>query len=132
MKLPIGEFLILTIRDPDTGEKIIVKYRRPFTRERLRYALDLWDPEKKAYRPDEEIDQLRIKWGQIMIQGIEMTSGNGTLVSSDPGSKSFRKDWRDWIMEKAPQILETLAFKAFQGIDLTRAIEEGEAPEKKS
>jgi hypothetical protein len=131
MDSAIGEFLTLIIRDPDTGEKITVKYRRPFTRERLRYALDLWDPEKKTYRPDEEIDQLRINWGQIMIQGIEMTSGNDSLISSDPDSKSFRKDWRDWIMEKAPQILETLAFKAFQGIDLSRAIEE-EAPEKKS
>lgn len=132
MKLPIGEILTLIIRDPDTGEKIVVKYRRPFTREHLRYALGLWDPEKKTYRPDEEIDQLRINWGQVMIQGIDVTSGNTNLISSDPASKSYRKDWREWIMQKAPQILETLAFKAFQGIDLSREIEEGETPGKKS
>ncbi len=130
MNQPTGDFLTVIIRDPDTDEKITVKYRRPFTRERLRYALALWDPEKKTYRPDEEVDQVRIEWGQKIIQGIEITSGKQILISSDPASKSYRKDWKQWLVEKSPQILETLAFKAFQGIDLSREIGE-EAPEKK-
>lgn len=130
MNVPAGDFLTMIIRDPDTEERITIKYRRPFTRERLRYALALWDPEKKTYRPDEEIDQVRIDWGQRIIQSIEITSAKQDLISSDPDSKCYREHWKQWLVDKSPQILETLSFKAFQGIDLGREVGE-EAPEKK-
>ncbi len=126
-----GEILEFTIRDVDTDDTITLRYRRPYTREVMRYDTGLWDLEKKILKSDEELDETRVEWGYNIVEGVEIKSTRMSPISSDPESAHYRADWKEWLKEKAPQVLETLALKAFQGINLNKPVGEG-SPEKKS
>ncbi len=126
-----GEILEFIIKDIDTEDTIVLRYRKPYTRERIRYNVGLWDLEKKQYKPDEEIDEARVEWGCNIVEGMELTSKRIKPISSNPESEHYSPTWKEWLKEKAPQVLETLAFRAFQGFDFNKATEEA-TPEKKS
>lgn len=128
MSKSIGELLKYTIRDPNTKEIFIMFYRKPFTRETLRYWREIWDPEKKSYREDDLLDESRIGWGERIIQTLEFNGTRTKSISSDPNSPAYDENWKIWLREKAPQILETLALKAFEGIDIGEKEKETEDP----
>lgn len=127
----IGEIQKYTIIDPDSGDKIVISYRKPFTRELISYWAAIWDPVEKTLKGDDLLDEARISWGGKIIQGIEVMSKRGFSVSSDPDSPAYVEDWKGWLQNKAPQILETLALKVFSGVNLGEK-EEALPPEKKS
>lgn len=125
-----GEILEFTIKDVDTEDTIVLRYRKPYTRERIGYNTGLWDLEKREFKPDEEVDQNRVEWGYKIVEGLELMTKRMAPISSNPESEHYSPTWKEWLKEKAPQVLEALAFKAFQGVDFNKAMEES-PPEKK-
>lgn len=135
MTRPIGEIFKVTIRDPETEDTITLSYRKPFTRERFKYAVELYDPITKKVKDEDEADEVRIRWGEKLIEGVEIVSTQRQPISSDPGSPHYLPEWRTWIREKAPQLLEELSYKVFQGLFLGSGPgtpNKEDPPEKKS
>lgn len=117
----------MVISDAVSGAEITLFYRVPTTTERMDYFSNLYKREG-----DELIDrssETRLYWAKKVITGV----GEGCFgfqpkkkkkndpepeivpLSSDKDSDHYMKDWLDLVVQLAPDLVEFLVVRVFDG-----------------
>lgn len=102
----------LIIRDKIGGD-LILFYRLPTFIERSKYenSIYLIKDGSLVLVPD-----TRINFGKEILTGIgeNCFSDEDGAISSDPEKDNYREDWKDLLVESAPEIVAQLAFYVFE------------------
>jgi len=111
---------LMRLRDPVSGASLGLLYRLPTTAERVEYlgSLLVREGEGAVIR----LLEVRRRFGLLILQGLaegdfELPAQDGGRrpVSSDPGSAHFEPHWKELIEERAPELVEALAYHIFEG-----------------
>src|SRR4030043_513809 len=103
----------LSLKDPFSGDPIILYYRIPTSEERIAYESAKYRREKGRF--EFCLSEARLKFGEKIIEGFEEGSflhkiegaGNHPF-SSDPESPVYITSWKDLLRKYAPDVLEIL------------------------
>ena len=111
----------MTIADSISGNEITFYFRTPSNGERQRYFADLWG--RDGDKITDNSQQARLNWGAEILLGFEDddfgfkdADGKVKPLSSDPENKNNRADWKELIKEHAPELVEFLALRVFEGL----------------
>lgn len=105
----------VTFYDRLSDSNITLYYRMPTTEERIKYSNSL--VQKRLNKIESTIGQARIKAGANIILGFKegaFSLPDKGLISSEPASKNYDPQWKDFIKQYASDILETLAVHVFE------------------
>jgi hypothetical protein len=123
----------LVLKDPFSGDPIIIYYRIPNSEERIAYESAKYRREKDRF--EFCLSEARLKFGEKIIEGFEEGSflhkieGAGNRpFSSDPESPNYDPSWKELLRKYAPDVLEILAEHAFDS--LRTVASQGEFSEK--
>jgi hypothetical protein len=113
----------LKIQDPVSGSVITLYYRRPTSEERVAYQVSAYQIEggERRFR----LGETRLKFGLEILQGFET---GGFLIQEDgrqaPLDPARHADWKDRLLEHAPDLVSYLAQQVFEGL---RVLNRGDA-----
>jgi hypothetical protein len=100
---------------------LVLGFRLPSTEERIAYRAAQYVREGEEIRT--RLYETRIEHGQAIL--TEFESGclavDGKPVSSDPRSEAYCEDWKDLLVQVAPQAVEALAVRVFEGCFVLRS-----------
>jgi len=100
---------------------LVLGFRLPTTEERIAYRAAQHVREGDVVRT--RLYETRIEHGQAIL--TEFESGCMTLdgkpVSSDPKSDAYCEDWKELLVQVAPQAVEALAVRVFEGCFVLRS-----------
>lgn len=110
---------VLRLGDPVSGCRVGLLYRLPTTAERVEYLGGLLRPEAAGAAG---LLELRRRAGLALLLGLEEGSfalpqdgGGARPLSSTPGAPDFEPRWKEFLAERAPEIIEALAWHVFEG-----------------
>lgn len=110
----------MVISDAISGTEITVYYRTPTMQERTAWLASLFDREGTEVK-DKSVET-NIHWGREIMTGFAngcfgIPDGDNDVkpISSDPDSPDYRADWKDLLVEFAPEFVEFFARRVFEG-----------------
>jgi hypothetical protein len=109
---------VYKIRDPQTGDMIILYYRAPTAEEMVSYFAgmnrDKYQEELAKKRIDFALDQGIITGFEE--GGFEKENGEGTFIkfSSEEGKGNYDPDWRELLKKGAADILTVFSTQVFE------------------
>lgn len=121
----------MTIADSISGDEITLYFRTPSNSERQRYFADLWGRDGDNIKDNSQ--EARLNYGAEILMGIEddefgFKDADEKIkpFSSDPeNKKNYRADWKELIKEHAPELVEFLALRVFEGLrQVPKAVKE--------
>ena len=121
----------LWMEDDLSGSRIGLNYRMPAPAEIISYRNG--NTRREGNRLVQCIGENRLKHGKKILTGVadgsfeKMASGAWVPVSSDPKSKDYDPAWKDIVCDQAPDLIETLCVKVFDGS--VRIVDEEVEPE---
>jgi hypothetical protein len=115
-----SETNLMRLRDPVSGTSVGLLYRLPTTAERVEYLGALL--RREGEDAVSSLLETRRRAGLSILRGIgegdfELPdeAGGRRAVSSEPTSPSFELRWKELICERAPELVEALAWHVFEG-----------------
>jgi len=102
-----------------SGEELLFEFRTPTSQERQQYFAGMFRREGGDVRDNSS--ENRLKWGKEIISGIgenqiAYQSANGPKpLSSNEKNENSRADWKDLLVQYAPDLVEFLAIRIFEG-----------------
>lgn len=118
MRLASDQPSILRLQDNLSGSTLEIHYRPPTAKEHAAYANGM--TKRKGRQIVNCTGECRQKFGKAILKGFrdgdfgEEKGGKVTLVSSNPDSKDFREDWKEWFCKHNPDLVERLAIVVFE------------------
>lgn len=107
----------LLIADSIGGGRVEITYRMPSTRERIAYqracVLRL-----EGKGPEYDPSMAREAFGIAIITGFREGDfvADGVNISTDPAAKNYREDWKDLLLQQAPDIVAAVGLTVFEGV----------------
>jgi hypothetical protein len=123
----------LKIRDQLSNSEIVLYYKMPTTEQRLQYFNE--SVQRKGNRIVTRIGEQRQHFGFLILTGFrdgdfEIYLENQYVpISSNPASRHFHPDWKQWLKEHAMDLIELLAVHVFEA---SAVIEDTSEIKKKS
>lgn len=108
---------VLNIRDNLSGTDIQLSYRLPSTTERNAYTTS--SVQRRGRKVVSRIGEARQQYGLAILTGIRdgdfawRDAGKTVPLSSTPGHKGYREDWKDLVLAHASDLVELLAAQVF-------------------
>lgn len=99
-------------------DKHEIHFRRPTTQERAEYAAGAFV--RQGNQIVNNTFAMRVKLGSSLLLGFTKGTlgADGKLISSDHGDPDYRDDWRDILVNGAPEIVAAVAQAAFENVTL--------------
>ncbi len=94
-------------------------YRTPLTDDVVGFQAE--GLQRKGGKIINRLVQARIKFGALVLIGFKTgTIGfDGKAISSDPADKkNYRKDWKELLVQAAPQLVGAVGMAAFEGVSM--------------
>lgn len=117
----------VTFRDNISNSEITLQYRLPTTAERVAYGNSAIIRRGKV--TINNLGATRLKYGAAIITGFQegaFATEKGVL-SPDPQSPHYDPDWKNKVMQFAPEIIQVLAMRVFENsLEIAPASEEEE------
>lgn len=122
--LGINEYKV-EVFDPATGDTHIMLYRMPNNEEIVSYQVALQSGaglrpgsrgvDRKKFA--KKLHEINLKYGAKILLGFEKgtLALQGKLISSKEGDPDYYPEWKQLLVEKAPQIVQAVAGAAFGG-----------------
>lgn len=119
---------VAQIRDGISGDVHEIYFRLPTNEERAAYQNGLF--QRSGRKLLTRVLENRIKFGGRIIVGFKKgTIGiNGQPFSSEPEDPAYREDWKNLLIQSAPDIVSAVAVTAFEGTGNVAAEVEIEVP----
>ncbi len=115
-----AETNLMRIHDPVSGTSVGLNYRLPTTAERVAYFAALLQREGDV--AVSALLETRRRFGLALLCGLaegdfELPSpgGGSRRISSEPGAPNFEPRWKELLEERAPELVEALAYHLFEG-----------------
>lgn len=108
----------LTINDNLSGTQLKLFYRAPTTEEHARYTNGM--TKRNRNKLVNCTGQNRQKHGREILEGFregdfgEKKGKKTVMISSDPNSKDYNPDWKNWFCKHNADLVEILAIHVFE------------------
>lgn len=113
----LGGDYTLTIQDHLSGSKIHLNYRMPTTKEIISYRNG--STRREGNQLVSRTGENRMEHGKLILTGFgdgafeKQVGGKWAPISSDPKSPHYDPEWKEFVCENAPDLIETLAVHVF-------------------
>jgi len=114
----------LKLNDHLSNSSIELFYRTPSAKEQASYVNGMTRRERNKLVNC--TGEQRQKMGAEILTGFregDFEKPGGVVISSDPASPNFDKEWKQLVCKYAPHLVEALAIHAFEQ---TASVDEGE------
>jgi len=112
---------IAYVRDGVSGDLHELHYRLPTNAERVSYQAGLWV--RKGKQLINQALETRLRMGsQLLVGFVKGSIGmDGKPFASDPNDPDYREDWRELLLQYAPDVVAVVALAAFEGTGVAEA-----------
>jgi len=112
---------IAYVRDGVSGDLHELHYRLPTNADRVSYQAGLWVRKGKQFINQALETRLRLG-SQLLVGFVKGTIGlDGKPFSSNPTDPDYREDWRELLLQYAPDVVAVVALAAFEGTGVAEA-----------